>query len=161
MVMTGGLVVIAALTATASAAERPLLTRNSLTGSASKALILRGGGSAPSPRQAAPLATAVAANAALLAGYATYAQSPFGMGAAIVLAASAAASASGNFGAYMAGVHVALLLQAGSVGAFSFNAARLALQSGASQRLAVNMAMSSGSVAALGAMMRFKPKKKK
>ena len=121
---------------------------------------LRGGGkTAPSAAAAAPMATAMATHAALLAGCGYFANSPMGMGLGIALAASAAASVSGNFPAYMTGVHVALLLQAGSSAAFGVQALRSLGDAALAEKRLLLVAMSSSGVAALSAMRKFKPKK--
>ena len=75
------------------------------------------------------------------------------------LAASRAASVSGNFPAYMTGVHVALLLQAGSSAAFGVQALRSLGDAALAEKRLLLVAMSSSGVAALSAMRKFKPKK--
>ena len=133
----------------------------------SKLLALRGGGTAPSFADAAPMATVMALHGAALGVCAYYSQSTFGAASAAILVASAGMAVSSNFPAYMTGVHIALLLQVGSAGVFGVQAARcgLAQLQGAkmcamANALPVYSVMSAGSVATLGAMKKFKPKKK-
>lgn len=125
---------------------------------------LRGGGSAPKPADAAGLASAVALHGLCLAGCGYAAGSSLGMGAAAALLASAGLTVSGNFPAYMAGVHVALLLQAGSAGVFGVQAARAGLarlqsMNGLADKLLPYTAMSLSSAIVLGKMKQLKPKK--
>lgn len=129
---------------------------------------LRGGGTAPSAAAAAPLASAMALHGLCLGAAGYYAQDTLGLGAAALLVASAGLSISGNFPAYMTGVHVALLLQAGSAGVFGVQAARAGLASlqgakmcGVAGKLLPYAVASVSSVAALGAMSKLKPKKAK
>jgi len=122
---------------------------------------LRGGGKpparaikrAPEIKQAAPIASVMAVHGVILSR--CYAGSTFGMAFAATLVTCAGLSMSGSYPAYMAGVHVALLLQAGSVGVCGVQAIR-ALQSPNAPLCA---AASVASVAALCAMKRFKPKR--
>ena len=125
----------------------------------SRLLALRGGATAPSFSEAVPFAGAVALHGLCLAGCGYQAQSTLGMGAAVLLAASAGLSVSGNFPAYMAGVHIALLLQAGSAATFGVQAVRFGLaQTGA--KFLPYAVMASSSVGALMAEQKLKPKKK-
>ena len=140
--------------------KRPALEDKLVPASTTTLIKLRGGGkTAPSAAAAAPMATAMATHAALLAGCGYFANSPMGMGLGIALAASAAASVSGNFPAYMTGVHVALLLQAGSSAAFGVQALRSLGDAALAEKRLLLVAMSSSGVAALSAMRKFKPKK--
>ena len=114
------------------------------------------------------MASAIALHGLCLAGCGYQVQSTFGMGAASFLLLSAGLSVSGNFPAYMAGVHIALLLQAGCTAAFSVQAAKCGLAQlqgakmcGTAARLVPYSVMSASSFGVLGAMQRFKPKKKK
>ena len=101
-----------------------------------------------------------------IVGCGFYAKDVLGMSAAALLVASASLSVSGNFPAYMTGVHIALLLQAGSAGLFGVQAARagLAQLQGAkmcsvSGKVLPYAVMSASSIGALGAMKKSKPKK--
>ena len=131
-------------------------------------LRLRGGGTAPALSDAAPMASVMAVHGLCLGACSLYVKSPLGVGAAAALVASAGLTISGNFPAYMAGVHIALLLQGGSAGLYGFQAARAGLahlqgakMCGLSEKLLPYAAMSMGSAAALSGLSRFKPKKKK
>ena len=117
---------------------------------------LRGGGTAPRFSDAAPMAGVMAVHGLCLGACGLYVKSSFGMGAAAALVASAGLTVSGNFPAYMAGVHIALLLQAGSAGVFGIQALRCP-----TEKLLPLAAMSVGSAAALGGLKQFKPKKAK
>ena len=93
--------------------------------------------------------------------------SSIGIGVAVALVASAGLTVSQNFPAYMAGVHLALLLQAGSAGMFGVQAARagLAQVQGAkmcslTEKLLPYAVMCSSSIVGLGGLKKFKPKKK-
>ena len=125
---------------------------------------LRGGGTAPGFSEAAPMAGVMAIHGLCLGACGLYVKSTFGMGAAAALVASAGLTVSGNFPAYMAGVHIALLLQAGSAGVFGVQAARQlqgATMCSITEKLLPYAAMSVGSAAALGGLKQFKPKKVK
>ena len=129
-------------------------------------IALRGGGTAPAFADAAPMAGVMALHGLCMAGCGFYAKDVLGMSAAALLVASASLSVSGNFPAYMTGVHIALLLQAGSAGLFGVQAARagLAQLQGAkmcsvSGKVLPYAVMSASSIGALGAMKKSKPKK--
>lgn len=135
---------------------------------ASRVIVLRGGagGTAPAFSDAAPMASAIALHSLCLAGCGYGVKSRFGMGAAALLFASAGLTASGNFPAYMAGVHVALLLQAGAAATFTVQTLKcsLAQLQGAKMcstaaKLVPYAVMSASSVGVLGAMQKLKPKK--
>jgi hypothetical protein len=132
------------------------------------ALRFRGGRTAPSFAAAAPMAGVMAAHGVCLGACGLYVKSSLGMGAAAALLASAGLSVSGSFPAYMAGVHLALLLQAGTASFFGVQTARCALAQlqgakmcAVAENLLPYAAMSIGSVAALGGLSKFKPKKAK
>ena len=127
---------------------------------------LRGGGTAPAFADAAPMVSAMALHGFFLGGCGSYVNSVFGMSAAAIIVASAGLSVSGNFPAYMTGVHIALLLQAGSAATFGVQAARAGIAQlqgakmcGICGKLVPYAAMSASSVCALGAMKKLKPKK--
>lgn len=133
---------------------------------ADRLIALRGGRHAPKFSDALPMASTMALHGLLIGGFGYQANSALGVGAAVLLVTSAALSVSANFPAYMAGVHLALLLQAGSAVTFGAQAARATLAQlqgakmcGASAKLLPYTVMSASSIGALGAMRRFKPKK--
>ena len=139
-----------------------------VTPAPTRLLSLRGGGTAPKASDVAPLASAVALHGLCLVGCGFYAQSSLGKTLGAALVASAPLVVSQNFPAYMVGVHVALLLQVGSAGAFGVQAARagLAQLQGAKMcsvagKLLPYAVMSASSVGTFGAMSKLKPKKKK
>jgi hypothetical protein len=129
--------------------------------------LLRGGASAPKFSDAAPMASVMTVHALCLGACAMKVSSSIGMGVAVALVASAGLTVSQNFPAYMAGVHLALLLQAGSAGVFGVQAARagLAQVQGAkmcslTEKLLPYAAMTASSIVGLGGLKKFKPKKK-
>lgn len=132
-------------------------------------LTLRGGKAPPPAKSlapgfaaAVPVASAMAAHGAFLAGCGSYLGGNQGtvLGLALPIVACAGLSVSGNFPAYMAGVHIALLMQAGAVATFGVKACRAALQQNSNTAL-VYCAMSAGSLAALYAEKKLKPPKNK
>jgi hypothetical protein len=84
-----------------------------------------------------------------------------GTGAGVALGACAALTAAPSYKMYMIGVHLALVLQVVFTGVFGIQAFRSFGVPAKADRFPLFVAMGLGSLAALGAMYAFKPKKKK
>ena len=84
-----------------------------------------------------------------------------GAGAGVLLAFCGLLSVSSSYRLYMIGVHIALLMQLVLFAVFAIQAYRSYNDPGKHERFPLFIAMAVGTILALGAMVAFKPSKKK